>query len=440
MAISSAFPTLLVLAAMTIAAPADAVVEPAGLHQALSQLTRAGKFSGAVVIRGDEGVRFARGYGFADPFLGRRYTPDTPSDSGSAPKPMTAAAVLMLASEGKVDLDSPVSRYVSEYPHAATTVRQLLAHSAGLAIKESTETLAGKSNSALLIASGMSSPRPSFPPGSAFEYCNLCTVALAILIERVTGRHYLDVLRERLRVPRQATIRPQRLADWKGRAIGYRRGRDGKLERFDSWDGEAFYGPGNLSISASQLALWGAQWWKSPLASLRADATSPVTIAGKQSGLTLGNWYCAESRRRCHYEGHHEGFHHIYYWDSDRQISVAMTSNNTLAPVLHQRLARSLIAFAEGRTSDARRELEIPLRDVPAANGTYLLPTGEKVVVTRAEYRAGAIKRGGISYPAYRMGEGVRYVPGLDLYISGAPKGRMHLLSLYEDFIAEPNS
>ena len=104
----SALPTLLVLASMTFAAPAGAVGSPADLHQALRQLAREGKFSGAVVIRGEEGVRFARGYGFADPFLSRRYTPDTPADSGSAPKPMTAAAVLMLASEGTVDLDSPV--------------------------------------------------------------------------------------------------------------------------------------------------------------------------------------------------------------------------------------------------------------------------------------------------------------------------------------------
>ena len=268
----------------------------------------------------------------------------------------------------------------------------------------------------------------------------MCTVALAILIERVTGRHYLDFLRDRLRVPRQTTIRPQRLADWQGRAIGYRRGRGGKLERFDSWEGEAFYGPGNLSISASQLALWGSQWWQSPLASLQADATAPVMIAGKQSGLTLGNWYCAENRRRCHYEGHHEGFHHIYYWDADRRISFAMMSNNTLAPVLHQRLARSLVAFAEGRTSDARRELETPMSDVSAADGTYVLPTGERIVVTRAQHGVATIRRGGISYPAYLVGKGVRYLPGLDLYISGAPKGRIHMVSLYEDFIAEPSS
>ena len=412
--------------------------EPVGLHSALEQLTREQRFSGAVVVRGDEGVRFARGYGFADPFSGRRYTPDTPADSASVPKPMTAAAVLMLAREGRIDLDAPVRSYVAEYPHAATTVRQLLAHSAGLAMKEAAQTLADKSNSALIIEAGKGSPQPSFPPGSAFDYCNLCTVALAVLIERVTGRHYLQVLRDRLRVPHRVTLRPQRLADWRGRAIGYRRGRDGKLERFDSWEGEALYGAANLSISASQLAQWGAEWWKPPLASLRAEATAPAVIAGKRSGLTIGNWYCADGGRRCHYGGHHEGFHHMYYWDVDRRISVAMMTNNTLEPALQQRVQRALVAFAEGRAADGRRELAAPLPDLQVASGRYRLPSGESVAVTRAEERVGAIERGGISYPAYRIGAGIRYVPGLDVFVSGAPNGGMHWLSLYEDVRGTP--
>ncbi len=431
--------SLVALAAITVPTPASAARAPAGLHQALDRLAREGKFSGAVVILSHKGVRFARGYGFADPFSGRRYTPDTPADSGSAPKPMTAAVVLLLARDGTIDLDAPVRRYVAEYPHAETTVRHLLAHSAGFAIKETPETVAGKSNLALIVDAAKGSTRPSFPPGSAFDYCNLCTVTLAELIERVTGRHYLEVIKSRLRVPQGVRLRPQRLTDWTGRAIGYRRGRDGKLERFDSWEGEAFYGPANLSISTSQLARWGAEWWKSPLSSLRASATAPAMVAGKQTGLTIGNWYCARGGRRCHYGGHHEGFHHVYYWDVDRRISVAMMSNNTLEPALQQRLARALVAFAEGRAADARRELAAPLPDVPVAAGTYRLPTGERVAVARAEQRVGAVDRGGISYPAYRIGEGVRYVPGLDVFVSGAPGGGMHWLSLYEDLTARPN-
>ena len=421
-------------AALTLS-PAATASAPKGLHNALDRLTTEGRFSGAVVVRGAEGVRFARGYGLADPFTGRAFAPDTPVDSGSIAKPVTAAAVLLLVREGKLDLDAPVRRYLPEYPHPSTTVRHLLAHSAGLTIDESARSITGKSNEALLT--GARQNKILFEPGSGFTYCNLCFVALAILIERVSGTHYLDFARTRLKLPRAVTLRPARLADWAGRAIGYRTTADRKVERADSYEDERFYGSGNLSISTSQLAEWGTNWWRAPLTSIRTMATTPAVIAGKPSGLTWGNWYCAPSRRRCHYLGHHEGFHHMLYWDSDQPLSVAMVSNNTLAPAIQQRLQRALVAFAESRGAAAERELRAPLPDQAVAPGRYRFPTGETVTIRIKPNAPLTVERGGLEYPAYRTGTGIRYVPGLDVYLAGGPAGRLHWLSLYEDFRAD---
>jgi CubicO group peptidase (beta-lactamase class C family) len=405
------------------------------LHQALNQLALQGQFSGAVVVRGPEGVRFARGYGAADPFTGRAFTPDTPIDSGSIAKPVTAAAVLLLAREGKVDLDAPVRRYLPEYPHAGTIVRHLLAHSAALPFEDSPEALAGKTNAALLVEAR--SRAPLFQPGTAFTYCNLCYSTLALLIERVSGAHYLDFVRRRALLPAGVSLRPPRLADWKGRAIGHRRTADGRLERFDSWEGEAFYGTANFSLSATQLAQWGAEWWKSPLAAIRAEATAPALIAGKSSGLSWGNWYCAPERHRCHYLGHHEGFHHMLYWDVARRVSVAMVTNNAVAPTFHQSLQRALIAFAENRQAAARREIQYRLPEREAPIGEFRLRTGERLAVKKAGSRVW-VERRGLSYPAYPTGSAVRYVPGLDGYLAGDEVGRLHWISLHDAFVGQP--
>ena len=401
------------------------------LPSALEQMTRAGKFSGAIVIRGPEGVRFARGYGLADPFTGRRFNPDTPIDSASLAKPVTAAGVLMLARDGKIDLDAPVRRYLREYPHTSTTVRHLLAHSAGLPFDDAPDALFGKTNAALLA--GVSG-EPQFQPGSAFAYCNLCYVTLALLIERVSGMRYLDFARSRLALPRAVTLRPLRLDEWQGRAIGHRRTAAGKVERFDSWEGEAFYGTANLSISAHQLAKWGAQWWQPRLSRIRSMATTRAAIAGKRSGLTFGNWYCAPTGPRCHYLGHHEGFHHMLYWDAKRRISVAMLSNNALSPALHHRLQRALVSFAERSGADPAQELSKPLPDNPVTTGNYKFVTGEAVTVIAKDIGVGVIRRG-ITYPAVRVGSGIRYVPGLDVYVAGADGAGLHWLSLYEDMV-----
>ena len=418
----------LVLVAAAMAAASAAATEPAGLHQSLDSLTREGKFSGAVVVRGPEGVRFARGYGLADPFAGRPFTPETSVDSASLAKPVTAAAVLQLARDGKIDLDAPVRRYLPEYPHAPTTVRHLLSHSAGLTLKESVEDLANMNNAALLADAG----DPLFPSGTAFTYCNLCSITLALLIERVTGEHYLTVAKELVALPEGVNLRPQRLADWPGRAIGYRRKPEGTIERFDSWDGELLYGAANLSISAAQLAEWGSLWWQSRMKSILGTATKPAQIAGKESGLTLGNWYCDRGRRRCHYLGHHEGFHHMLYWDADRRVTIAMMTNNALAPALQQRLQRALVAFSEGNGQSGEREVKTPLAESQVPVGQFELTSGEMVeIVANGERRS--VRRGGIDYPAYLIGTGIRYVPGLDLYLAGSADGGLQWLSLYED-------
>ena len=420
---------LLPAAAAAAASPPVAARGPAGLDQALRELTRQGKFSGAVVVRGADGVRFARGYGWADPFTRRRFTPGTPADSGSLAKPVTAAAVLLLVRDGKVALDAPVRRYLPEDPHAAATVRHLLSHSAGLELKQSPEGLANKNNAELLAATGA----PLFAPGTRFTYCNLCSITLALLIERVSGVHYLEFAKQRLALPASVSLRPGKLADWSGRAIGYRRTRERKFERFDSWEGERFYGAANLSVSANQLARWGSEWWRPRLSPIRPLATRPANVGLGRSGLTLGNWYCADGGRRCHYLGHHEGFHHMLYWDVDRRTSIAMLSNNALSPAFHQRLQRALAAFAEGRPERARRELALPLAESDVPVGRFALASGETVEIVAAGQQR-LVRRRGVEYPAYPTGSGIRYVPGLDVYLAGARGGRLHWLSLYEDY------
>ena len=423
----------LALAALALVAGAAAGArELAGLDAALKELARDGRFSGAVVVRGADGVRFARGYGLADPFTGRRFTPDTPVDSASLAKPVTSAAILALATDGKLALDRPVRAYLPDFWNRDITVRHLLNHSAGLTFDNSPAGLAGKSNRQLI--EDMRSRPLLFASGTGFSYCNGCSIALAEIIERVSGRSYLALARSRLGLPAGVTLRPVWLSDWTGRAIGYRRDSTGQPVRFDSWEGEHLYGPANLSISAAQLAQWGSRWWRAPLAALRPAATAPALIAGNRSGLTIGNWYCATGGRRCHYLGHHEGFHHMLYWDAGRRLSIAMVSNNTLAPAVQQRLQRSLVAFAEGRRSAAGRELATPLSGNSVLAGHYSLPTGERIAVAGDRDALMSVERGGLRYTAYPIADGIRYVPGLDVYVSGEKDG-LRWISLYEDFI-----
>lgn len=113
-----------------------------------------------------------------------------------------------------------------------------------------------------------------------------------------------------------------------------------------------------------------------------------------------------------------------------------MVSNHTLAPALQQRLQRAVAAFAEGRRDAGARELSAELPDNPVMAGSYRLSTGETVRISSDGDRV-SVERHGIRYPAYRIGAGIRYVPGLDTYLSGAREGVVHWLNLYEDLVGE---
>lgn len=114
-----------------------------------------------------------------------------------------------------------------------------------------------------------------------------------------------------------------------------------------------------------------------------------------------------------------------------------MVSNNSLAPALQQRLQRALIAFAENRPVAARRELAAPAPERAAAPGHYRLARTDPVTIS-TNGAAMTVARHGVHYPAYSFGSAIRYIPGLDAYVSGNPDGSLYWLGLYEQFTAVP--
>ena len=87
-----------------------------------------------VAIALDGKVIYSRGFGVADIETGRPVTPQTLFRVGSVTKMVSAAAVTELAVEGKLDLNAPISRYVTELEGrkvGAVTTHQLLTHTAG---------------------------------------------------------------------------------------------------------------------------------------------------------------------------------------------------------------------------------------------------------------------------------------------------------------------
>lgn len=442
-------------AAMVVASPASPALETerrlaTAVDSLLNPLHASDDFNGAVVIGRNGKIVYARGFGRTEIDKGRPLTPDTPVDGASLAKPLTAAAVLALADQGRIDLDAPARRYLPDYPHAATTVRHLLSHSGGLPDYGAFQTMldSGRPVSTGDLLAEVRARRlpPAFAPGAAFEYCNLCYDALALMVERVSGESYERYLSRRVFGPlsmRTAFLRPARFAEWQGvRTRGYRRAENGWAPN-DAFDNEGFHGGGNLYFSARDLHAWVTAFYQDPVFPTRVmrQSVKPALIDGVESGLTLGNWYCADLGRRCYYVGHHQGFHNFAYWDAERRLSVVFISNNTLAAPLQPGLARALVALAEGRAAESLSvSPESDEFDFARAAGAYGRGKA-RLIFTRQGNRLGLQRDNGLRYNLFPIGSGMLYAPGLDAYISfptssRAAYERARWITVFEDFEA----
>ncbi|GAA1979905.1 serine hydrolase domain-containing protein [Kitasatospora viridis] len=133
--------------------------------------------------------------GLADAATATPFTADTAVPLGSLTKPYTAAAVLLLAEDGDLDLDDPVAEHLPELRALpAVTVRQLLSHTAGLPSGPDSDTAAGTTR-AHYLARACAPDELLFDPGTDFSYSNAGYVAAGHLVAAVTGMEWAEALR-----------------------------------------------------------------------------------------------------------------------------------------------------------------------------------------------------------------------------------------------------
>jgi CubicO group peptidase (beta-lactamase class C family) len=170
---------------------------------------KAAKVSGAVgaqlsIIRDNEQLDLV--HGLANAELSIPMTQDTVIQCGSATKVFNCAMIMSLVEEGKLDLDVPVTSYVPEIevadPEASRTItlRHLLSMSAGIDNGDYRDCGTGEDAIARRVASLRTLPQ-HFAPGKYFGYSNAGTDITGHVAERVTGKVWDALLKERVLEP-----------------------------------------------------------------------------------------------------------------------------------------------------------------------------------------------------------------------------------------------
>jgi CubicO group peptidase (beta-lactamase class C family) len=146
------------------------------------------------IVRNDSLV-YAKGYGLANIEYAIPNTPETIFHTASVSKQFTAYAIVLLAKQGKLQLDDDIHKYLPWFPDLKEkiTIRQLLNHTSGIRDQWQLLAISGTRLDDVItqdhIVKLLSKQQTlSFKPGEQFSYSNSGFTMLAEIVKSVTGQ------------------------------------------------------------------------------------------------------------------------------------------------------------------------------------------------------------------------------------------------------------
>lgn len=188
--------------------PPRLVVKPEAashLDELLAEWTRDGIFTGSVLLAQDGVVFLSEGYGLADRKQEIPNTSGTRFHLGSLTKQFTAMGILILQSQGKLNVHDPICNFFANCPKEwqGITLHHLLTHTAGFSWNQGDELYRD------IESAGIGPVVPADQaqylgldiqwlvdsrPGEQYAYSNFSYILLTHIIEQVSGRSYADFL------------------------------------------------------------------------------------------------------------------------------------------------------------------------------------------------------------------------------------------------------
>lgn len=293
----------------------------------------------AVSLNGD--MVFEKAFGLADLEHNVPNTPQTIFESGSVAKQFTAAALVLLQQEGKLNIDDPVRKYIPELPDYGVplTIRHLLNHTSGLRDWGSVMALTGAGRGDRVISQDLAfdvithQRALNFKPGAEYSYSNTGYNLAAIIVERVSKQKFPAFVAERLFKPTGMTNSSwrddyQRIVP--NRAQAYSRQGNGPW-RLDM-PLMNVYGNGGMLTTVGDWIKWNAMLDSRSLGAplVAALETQGVLNDGRKIayalGLVVGNY---KGLKDVSHGGATAGYQTFLARYPDNKVSVAVMCNGT---------------------------------------------------------------------------------------------------------------
>jgi len=252
----------------------------AKIREVMDRICKNGQFSGAMLVAVNGEVIYSRAHGYANLEWKVPNTLDTKFRIASASKPFTAMLILKLMDEGKLTLDGKLTDYLPEFPGEkgdAITVHQLLTHTSGvmgeprLSDLEDIERLYYTRER---LFQYICEKELVYPPGNGREYSNFGYFLLGMIIEKVSGKPYGQLLQEKICGPAgmKNTIPDVNVPLIEKRASGYDHDYIEGLKNSTFLDMSFVFGYGHLLSTVEDLFLFDKALYTDQLLSKQSRA------------------------------------------------------------------------------------------------------------------------------------------------------------------------
>jgi CubicO group peptidase (beta-lactamase class C family) len=300
-------------------------------------LAKSGAPSASVAVVKDGKIAYENAYGTANLETKTPATPQMRYSIGSISKQFTAAAVLLLAEEGKLSLDDKVVRWLPELTRAKDiSIRQLLSMTSGYQDfwpQDYVMPMMLKPATAQDILNGWARKPLDFEPGTKWQYSNTNYVVAGVIVERAAGMPLIDFLQKRIFTPLQMTS----VADTDAAPLGagepmrYMRYALGPLRPAPKEGKGWMFAAGELAMTAHDLARWDISLIDQSIlqpASYRTLATEMQLNNGVGTRYGLGvNVGMTDGRRTISHGGEVSGFTANNAIYPDNRAAVVVLTN-----------------------------------------------------------------------------------------------------------------
>jgi CubicO group peptidase (beta-lactamase class C family) len=361
----------------------------------MNALVKLDRFSGAIMIAQGGRVLVSKGYGMANLEEDVPCTPQTKFLIGSMTKQFTAMAVMILQERGKLSVQDPICKYLTDCPAAwqQVTIHHLLTHTSGIPDFfrfDYKKTMASPRTLNQFVEMFKDKPL-DFTPGSKLGYSGSGYILLGVIVGKASGQTYESFVKENIFTPLQMTNSgfADNLSVIKHFAIGYARRNNAYLHA-DYEDRSTVTADGNnLYSTVGDLLLWDQALYTEKLVSKKSLEAIFTPYTPEQfywhGYIRFGyGWRTARlfNRRLVFHTGHSFGFITYIGRYPDDNGSVIILSNVENASL--RRASRDLAAIVFGeRYNLPRAPVKVNPQLYAAYVGQYQAPDGYRFNIER---------------------------------------------------------